>query len=93
MKLPIHVHCNTDLAPVEERWRKSVRNDRAVPKNLNSVSVMLYEHDTGIIGVMYEAQYRNHDVEYKAALDVLGFKLVKTVQMLTRHATILRRVK
>lgn len=90
MKLPIFIHYNEDLDSVEDRWRKSVRKDRLISKSLESIAVMLFEHTAGAVGVMYEAKYRAHDLEYKAALDALGFRLVRTVQMLTRHARVRR---
>lgn len=92
MKIPIYLHYNEDVSAVEERWRKSIRKDRTITKGATSLAVILYEHPSGAVGVMYEAQYRRHDTEYSAALAALGFKLVRTVQMLTCHATILRRV-
>lgn len=90
MKLPIYIHCSEDIGKVEDRWRKSVRSDRPTSQSLESILVMLFEHPSGAVGVMYEAQYRKHDLEYKAALDILGFKLARTVQMPTLRARIRR---
>ena len=92
MKLPLYVRYNENIDAVEDKWRKSVRNDKLISECHQCLSVMLYEHLGGAVGIMYEIQYRSHAAEHKAALDALGFKLVRTVQMLTCHAKILRRV-
>jgi hypothetical protein len=92
MKLPIHLHCNEDLTAVEDRWRNSVRRDRAIARNIQSVGLLLYAHPSGAVGVMYEAQLLTRADEYGAALDALGFKLVRSVRVPTIHAKLLRRV-
>lgn len=85
MNLPLFINYGTDLAAVEEQYRHSIRKDHQLSRKLESLSVMLYEHPSGVVGVMYESRYRKCVDEYNVVLAILGFKLVRTVQMPTPH--------
>jgi hypothetical protein len=94
MRLPIFITIDQTVDQVEEHWRASIRNDKQIKRDLESVSLILFVHPaTAAVGVMYGAQYMQHKDRYEMVLNLMGWKWERSFFAPTCHAQRLRRIK
>lgn len=83
MNLPLFLVIGKTADEVAAKWKASVRRDRYIKPSVQEIEFFLYEHASGVVGVMYSSRYRPKD--HEQVLDDLGFKLVRVVVAPTIH--------